>query len=206
MWYWSEVNPNELHVKPLHSQTVTVWFGISTFCIAGLYFSEDETGSVSTVTSDRYVDMMNEFLFPELRCRYIDLATNWFVQDEAAVRTTRHSMNILRNMSEHWIISCYGEIFWPGRLPDLSVCVLFLLGFLESEVLEIRPAEIHNIKQGISDEINAIPPAMLFRKWIFLKECTSASVSMDICRVLFLRSKSVIIFLNNGKHLSFSSQ
>jgi len=76
MPYWSEVNPNELHVKPLHSQRVTEWFGISMCCIAGLYFFEDETGSVISVTSNRYVDMMNEFLFPESRCRYIDLATN----------------------------------------------------------------------------------------------------------------------------------
>ena len=169
MQYWSEVIPNELHVKTLHSQRVTLWFGISTFCIAGLYFCEDETGTVITVTSDRYVDMMNDFLFPVLSCPYIDLATNWFLQDEAAVHTptTRQSMNILRNMSERCIISCYVEISWPARLPDLSVCALFLLGFLVSEVLEIRPAEIHNLKQEISDEINAIPPAMLFRKWIF---------------------------------------
>jgi hypothetical protein len=96
---------------------------------------------------------------------------------------------------------------WPARFSDLSAGGLFLLGFLESEVLETRPAEIHNLKQGISDEINAIPPAMLFRKWIFFfKECIRASTSMVICRVLFLRSKFVIIFLNNGKHLSFSSQ
>jgi hypothetical protein len=117
-------------------------------------------------------------------------------------------MNILIrvNMSEHCIISCYGEISWPARLPDLSACGLFLLGFLKSEVLEICSAEIHNLKQGISDENNAIPPVMLFRKWNFLKECIRASISMDICRVLFLRSKSVIMFLNNGKHLCFSSQ
>jgi hypothetical protein len=169
MRYWSEVNPNELYVKRLHSQRVTVWFEILTFCIAGLYFFEDETDSVINVTSDRYVDMMNEFLFPELRCRYIDFATDWFLQDEAAVRTTRQSMNILRNMSEHCIISCYGEISWPARLPDLSVCGLFLLVFLENEMLEIHLAEIYNLKQGISDEINAIPPATLFRKWIFFR-------------------------------------
>jgi hypothetical protein len=112
-------------VKPLHSQRVTLWFGISTFCIAGLYFFEDKNGSVITVTSDRYVDMMNEFLFSELRCCYIDLATNWFLQDEAAVRTIRQAMNVLKNMSEHCIISCYGEVYWPANLPDLSVCRLF---------------------------------------------------------------------------------
>lgn len=103
-----------------------------------------------TVTSDRYVDMMNEFFFPELRCYYIDLATNWFLQDEAAVDTTRQSMNFLRNMSEHCIIACYSEVSWPACLLDLSVCALFLLGFLEKKVLEIRLADLHDLKQGIS--------------------------------------------------------
>jgi len=88
-------------------------------------------------------------------------------------------MNFLRNMSEHCIISCYGEISWPGRLPDLSVCALFLLGVLEKEVLEIRPAEIHNLKQGISDEISAIPPAMLFREMEFFFKRMYQCFSID---------------------------
>ena len=84
--------------------------------------------------------------------------------DAAAVLTIRQSMIILIIVSEHCNISCFREIFWSTRLPDLSVCVLFLLGFLESKVLEIRPADIlvHNLKQEISDEINVIPPAIVF--------------------------------------------
>jgi hypothetical protein len=35
----TKANPNELHVKPLSSQKVTVWFGILTFGIIGPYFS-----------------------------------------------------------------------------------------------------------------------------------------------------------------------
>jgi hypothetical protein len=69
--------------------------------------------------------MMNEFLFPELSSRYVDFATIWFHLDEAAVLTAWLSMYILRNMAEHCIICCYGEISWPARLPDLSVCGLF---------------------------------------------------------------------------------
>jgi hypothetical protein len=30
-------------------------------------------------------------------------------------------------------------------------------------VFKTQPAELHNLKQRISDEINAIPPAMLLR-------------------------------------------
>jgi hypothetical protein len=78
-------------------------------------------------------------------------------------------MNFLRNISELCIISCYGEISWPARLSDLSVCVLFLLGFVESDVVRNTCGRKHNLKQEISEEINSIPPAMLFHEMDFLK-------------------------------------
>jgi hypothetical protein len=106
--------------------------------------------------------MMNEFLFPKIRRRYFDLATSWFQLDEAAVLNYSAVDVNLKNMAEHCIISCYGEISWPASLPDFSVCGLLLLGFLESKVLEIRPADLHNLNQGICDEINNIPPGMSF--------------------------------------------
>jgi hypothetical protein len=71
----SGANPNELHVKPLHSQRGTVWSGILAFYIIGPFCFEDETGDAVTVASDRYVHMVNEFLLPELRRRDIDIAT-----------------------------------------------------------------------------------------------------------------------------------
>jgi hypothetical protein len=37
-----------------------------------------------------------------------------------------------------------------------------LLGFLKSKVFQTRPADLHNLKQRIYDEINVIPPAMVF--------------------------------------------
>jgi hypothetical protein len=51
-----------------------VWAGILAFGIIGPYFFEDETGNSVTVTSDRYVQMVNEFLLPELRRRDMNLA------------------------------------------------------------------------------------------------------------------------------------
>jgi hypothetical protein len=36
--YWSEANPNELHLQPLHSHRVTVLPGIPAFGINGPYF------------------------------------------------------------------------------------------------------------------------------------------------------------------------
>jgi hypothetical protein len=71
----SGANPNELHVKPLRSQRGTVRSGILAFGIIGPYVFEDEPDNAVTVTSDRYVHMVNEFLLPELRRRDMDIAT-----------------------------------------------------------------------------------------------------------------------------------
>jgi hypothetical protein len=85
----SGANLNELHVKPLHSQRGAVLSGILAFGIIGPHFFEDETGNTFTVTSDRYVQMVNEFLLPELRRRDMDLATFWFQQDGATEHNAR---------------------------------------------------------------------------------------------------------------------
>ena len=96
---WSEANLNELHMKQLHSQRVTAWSGISAFGIIGPDFFEDETSSAVTVTSDRYMHMVNEFLFPERRRLDIDLATTWFQRAGATARTARQSTNALRTLN-----------------------------------------------------------------------------------------------------------
>jgi hypothetical protein len=38
MRHWSDNNPRRLHGKPLHSERVTVWCGISAVGITGSYF------------------------------------------------------------------------------------------------------------------------------------------------------------------------
>jgi hypothetical protein len=159
----SGANPNELHLKPLHNHSGTVWSGMLAFGIIGPHFLEDETANALTMTSDRYVHMVNEFLLPELRRRDIDLATFWFQQDGVTTDTARQSMNTLRTVFEHRIISRYGDISWPARSPDLSACDFFSWSYLKSKVIQVRPADLHNLKLRISDEINAIPPAMLLR-------------------------------------------
>jgi hypothetical protein len=52
-------------MKQLHRHRVTVWSAISAFGINDPYFFENETGSAVTVTCDRYMHMVNEFLFRE---------------------------------------------------------------------------------------------------------------------------------------------
>jgi hypothetical protein len=76
MRYWTEANPKDVHVEPLHNRRVTACSGISAPGITGPYFCEDKTGSAVIVTSDRYAYSATELFFPELRRRDIELATN----------------------------------------------------------------------------------------------------------------------------------
>jgi hypothetical protein len=44
--YWAAENPNMLHQKPLHSEKVTVWCGVSAFGVLWPYFFENATGQL----------------------------------------------------------------------------------------------------------------------------------------------------------------
>jgi hypothetical protein len=126
----NEALPNELHVKPLHGQRETVWSGILAFGVIGPYFFEDETGSAVAVTSERCIQVVNEVLFPELRCRDIDPAIFWFQQDGKTSHSVRRSMNTLRNVFERGMICRYGDISGPALSVDLSACDFFSYCYL----------------------------------------------------------------------------
>ena len=63
--FWAAENPRELHQRPPHTAKVSVWCGISKVGIVGPYFFEEE-GATVTVTSERYVEMLRNFLCPQL--------------------------------------------------------------------------------------------------------------------------------------------
>lgn len=62
--YWAAENPCLLHERPLHAQKVTVWCMISASGIICPFFFEDEAGN--TVNSQRYDEMIHNFLSPQL--------------------------------------------------------------------------------------------------------------------------------------------
>jgi hypothetical protein len=74
--YWSDANPQQLHERPLHSESVTVWCCVGSFGMIGPYFFED--GHAATVNSGHYVHMLHNFLIPEINRRGI-LSTNHVV-------------------------------------------------------------------------------------------------------------------------------
>ena len=82
--YWAERNPPELQERPLHSPRVTVWCAVADFGVIGPYIFE-EGGATVTVTSGRYVEMLETFLCPKLDD--VDTEDVWFQQDGATAYT-----------------------------------------------------------------------------------------------------------------------
>jgi hypothetical protein len=113
-------------IRPLHSARVTVWCAVANFGVTGPYFFEDEDGRAVTVTSARYVEMLRNFLTPEISRRGIELSTIWSQQDGAATYTARASMEFVRERLPQRVISLRGELPWPARSPNLSACDYFL--------------------------------------------------------------------------------
>lgn len=161
--YWAQDNPCEFHQRPLHSAKVTIWCAVSCHGVIGPYFFERDDGSAVTVTSARYVEMLQTFFTPRLYELNLNVENMWFQQDGATSHTARQSMAAVRQLFGTRIISRNGDIAWPARSPDLSVCDFFLWGYLKGKVYRTRPATIHELKENIENEITAIPQDLLHR-------------------------------------------
>ena len=115
------------------------------------------------MTSARYVDMLNNFLRPELQKRWVNMREMWFQQDGATAHTARVSMEVVRRMFPQHVISRFGDVSWPPRSPDLLICNFFLWGYLKSRVYTNRSRTIEELKLSIRQEIAALLQRMLER-------------------------------------------
>ena len=128
--------------------------------IVGPYFFEEE-GATVTVTSERYVEMLRNFLRPQLRSLRVNMEEMWFQQDGATAHTARASMTVVRQMFPQHVVSRFGDVPWPPRSPDLSACDFFLWGYLKSKVYVRKPRTVDDLKVSIREEIATVPQEML---------------------------------------------
>jgi len=100
----------------------------------------EENGTAVTVNSVRYINVINNFVVPELRMRRISRHNLWFQQDGATAHTARASMEAsCRTLFPNRVVSRLGDIHWPPRSPDRSTRDFFLWGYLKSRVHEGNP-------------------------------------------------------------------
>lgn len=162
--YWAENNPRELHQRPLHAPKVTVWCAVSKFGVIGPYFFEEDGRSV-TINSERYLAMLEDFFEPKFEelSEETNLGDIWFQQDGATAHTAQVVMVKLRQMFPARLVSRRGDVEWPPRSPDLSICDFFLWGYLKEKVFRSRPHNLEELKMRIREEIAAKPLEMCRR-------------------------------------------
>jgi hypothetical protein len=56
-----------------------------------------------------------------------------------------------------------GDIGWPPRSPDLTLCDFFLWGYLKAQVYQHHPQTLEGLKEVITQEDAAILPEMTHR-------------------------------------------
>ena len=134
---------------------MTVWCGLGKCGIFGPFFFE-EGEKTATVTSDRYIRMFENCFLPELRRRGINRASMWFQQDGATAHTARASMTAVRAAFPNHVISRFGDLPWPPRSPDLSMCDFYLWGFLKSRSYAGKPRTLGELKTAIRENIREI--------------------------------------------------
>ena len=84
--FWGLENPRAIHQRELHPLKCTVWCGVTSGRIIGPYFFENEDSSATTVTSERYRAMLENFVRPAVK----DKPEMWFQQNRA---TCPHGMS-----------------------------------------------------------------------------------------------------------------
>lgn len=151
---WSDENPRAYRSLPLHSGKVTVWIGISKHCVIQPFIFED------TVNGERYLNMLNDHLLPELR-RVRKVRSTIFMQDGAPA----HILNGVKQfLTQHFgdrIISRHFPNFWPPRSPDLNPCDYWLWGYLQSKVYQrIPPKDKNELILRIREAIRNITKEM----------------------------------------------
>ena len=139
-----------------------VWCVIGEFSVLGHYFFEDKDSSVLTITFARYIEMLENFLQPQLNELAADVEDIWFQQDGATAHTAKRTMHYLGELLPRHIISHHGNIPSPVWSPDLAPCDFFLWGYLK-EVYKHRPCNLVELKTAIHEEIQQITPAMTVR-------------------------------------------
>ena len=71
------------------------------------------------------------------------------------------SIAALRCLFPQWVISCFSDVPWPPRSPDLTAPDVFLWGYLKSKVYSNRPTDLHTLKESIREEIPKLSEEIL---------------------------------------------
>ena len=162
-------NPHLTFEKQLNQPGITVWGALSADGLMGPYFFQD------TVNSDRYYQMLNEYVFPQLRNRP-DFNTLMFMQDGAPPHFARRVRDLLDTLPAGWI-GRRGTVEWAPRSCDLTPMDFSVWGMMKDPVYKTKPRTLDELKAAITNEFHTING----NKALCRKICNSVRSRMEAC-------------------------
>jgi hypothetical protein len=160
--FWGTEPPAEVLQRPLHSLKCTAWVAISKHGIIGPFWFENANQEPVTVRKENYIEVLNKFwralgLLSRGRGRNrVQRDIQWFQQDGAPPHTANITLDWLDHKFPDRLISRKREPEWSPHSPDLNPPDFYLWGFLKDNVYRNNPQTIPELKEAITQEINAI--------------------------------------------------
>lgn len=155
--WWSNENPRwVLDIKQVRSDQIMAWAGIINHTIIGPFYFD------GNVTAEAYIELLGDFVIPQLHQLGFDLDDIWFQHDGAPAHRAIVTQHFLDEHFGNWI-GLGGDIKWPARSPDLTPLDFFFWGYLRDRIYRTRPANIQELQSRIENCVETITVDMLDR-------------------------------------------
>ena len=138
----------------------------------------DDNGRPASVNAERYLSMLREDVWPEVRSR-AGRRQYWWQQDGATSHTTNAVLDFLDSKFHGRIISRRSDIPWPPYSPDLNPLDFFVWGYVMQQVRRIKPETIDELKAVVEDVVSSIPEEMIRKSVANLRKRCEACLAAD---------------------------
>jgi hypothetical protein len=153
---WSTKKPIEVQVYQDNSPKINVWCAMSSDCIIGPYFFEEN------VNGKNYLEMLQNFFWPAIQNKRI-ASKIMFQQDGAPAHYANPVKKWLNERLPGRWIGRRGSIEWAARSPDMTPLDFFLWGYLKQKVYKKQHKDLNELCASITKEIREIKPEVLKR-------------------------------------------
>ena len=158
---WAPWHPEEEVVCRFQGDSkVMAWVALVDGRALEVRWMVDEEGRNVSVTGDRYLNMIQNQVWPEVRGR-ARRNGYWWMQDGATSHTTLAVLNFLLDKFGGRVISRRSEIIWPPYSPDLNVLDYFFWSYAMMHVRRRKPTTIDELKETVEDVARTIPEEMI---------------------------------------------
>lgn len=154
---WGNERPDDTFEWQRDTPKVNVWVGITKQKVYGPFMFRE-----NTVTGGTYLDMLEQFLEPQLQQDGI-LGTVVYQQDGAPPHFALQVREYLnRTFPNRWIGRASPRL-WAARSPDLTPMDFFLWGFVKDNVYRTKVQNLAVLIQRIRETCAMINVAMLHK-------------------------------------------